>query len=471
MSNESHWEDDLTMDNATSNAPPPQSSAIADAKLTVLALMFATIMLGNTIVITSLLIRRKKLTRMYFFILHLCIADLIVAFLHVLPQLCWDVTHRFQGNDFLCKVIKFGQLLGPYLSSYILVGMAIDRYLAICFPLNSWAATRSKGMVCVAWVVSVVFSSPQMFLFSYKYVSVLKYWECWVDFTLEEERAYVTWYFVANTFVPLLVLVYTYSAICWAVWRNFRHKKNSPKGDFDSAASSSPTTATHLSVPQNVNHIQRNGSCRFKASESVNPRSHGLQRISRAKIKTVKLTVVVITCYILCSMPYTCAMMWVAYDKRAQETAFYKGGLFPVLVLVASLNSCVNPWVYLLFNKNLVHTLRHYLCCSKENEMKSHRTLATTYSRTSFSESVGPRVALQSLPPSSNNFLRVNDNKLNVRVAAVSDSALYSCEKRHSSPNLNVKSAASTLVLCSQQHHHDTQNHLKDGVTMETQCA
>ena len=40
---------------------------------------------------------------MHILIAHLSLADLFVAFFEVLPQLIWDITFRFYGNDFTCK--------------------------------------------------------------------------------------------------------------------------------------------------------------------------------------------------------------------------------------------------------------------------------------------------------------------------------------------------------------------------------
>ncbi len=47
---------------------------------------------------------------MHLFIMHLSIADLLVAFCNVLPQMAWDITYRFQGNTF---TVYFLKPLGP----------------------------------------------------------------------------------------------------------------------------------------------------------------------------------------------------------------------------------------------------------------------------------------------------------------------------------------------------------------------
>ena len=41
------------------------------------------------------------------------------------------------------------------------------------------------------------------------------------------------------------------------------------------------------------------------------PRSHSTRAISNAKIKTVKLTVVVVAGYLICSAPYVCIQLYV----------------------------------------------------------------------------------------------------------------------------------------------------------------
>ena len=67
---------------------------------------------------------------MYFFILHLSIADLLTAIGTLLPEYIWTFTTfpDFHGGNVGCKIIKYLFMVGPYLSSYTLVMTAVDRY-------------------------------------------------------------------------------------------------------------------------------------------------------------------------------------------------------------------------------------------------------------------------------------------------------------------------------------------------------
>nr|XP_027194800.1 probable serine/threonine-protein kinase DDB_G0282963 [Dermatophagoides pteronyssinus] len=200
-------------------------------KISLLALMFILIFCGNTFVLVALNNRKLRKNRMYFFLAHLSIADLVTGFFNVLPQLGWEIARRFYGGNILCKMIKFLQILGPYLSSYVLVMTAIDRYQAICHPLsNSLAHTRrSRWMVACAWIMSLLFCTPQTFIFSYQKISATSDdYECWATFPEPYmTKMYVTWYTVSVFIVPFIILTWTHYFICREIWLNWHYKRQS----------------------------------------------------------------------------------------------------------------------------------------------------------------------------------------------------------------------------------------------------
>ncbi|KAH0819198.1 hypothetical protein MTP99_002025 [Tenebrio molitor] len=331
---------------------------LARVEVATLAIIFLVTVIGNSTVLLALWTRRryagrKKLSRMYFFILHLSIADLITAFLSVLPQLAWDITYRFYGGFFLCKVIKYGQTLGPYLSSYVLMATAVDRHQAICYPLTycSWTSRRSKVMVYLAWITSLVFCIPQLTIFTYTEIGRNEY-DCWAIFQEPwGKKAYVTWYSISVFMVPLVVLIFTYTSICIEIWQSSESSLR-PR----SSQKSAPGKRTPL--------------------------------ISRAKINTVKQTIAVIVMYIACSSPFILAQLWVTWDP---ESPFIEGPVFVILALLYSLNSCVNPWIYLAFNKELPKLLlRHYTASSKNYRTAAGGNSASNSSGDAQSTSLRP---------------------------------------------------------------------------------
>ena len=55
------------------------------------------------------------MTRMYYFLVHLSIADLLTALLTLLPEIIWTATIDLYGGNAVCKITKFAQMIGPYL--------------------------------------------------------------------------------------------------------------------------------------------------------------------------------------------------------------------------------------------------------------------------------------------------------------------------------------------------------------------
>ena len=53
------------------------------------------------------------------------------------------------------------------------------------------------------------------------------------------------------------------------------------------------------------------------------PRSHSTRAISKAKIKTVKLTVVVVAGYLICSAPYVCIQLYTIFGNPTINMSKY----------------------------------------------------------------------------------------------------------------------------------------------------
>ncbi|XP_070156382.1 oxytocin receptor-like isoform X1 [Polyergus mexicanus] len=299
---------------------------LARWEIAILTSIFLVTLIGNALILFALYAKRRyqrrKFTRINFFILHLSVADLLTGLFDVLPQLAWDITFRFQGGAMLCKLIKFGQPFGLYLSSYVLTVTAIDRYYAICHPFSYCSITsrRSKMMVYGAWMLAAILCVPQVFIFSYEEI-LPDVWECWATFNLKYgERAYVTWYSIVQFLLPFIVLVYTYTKICIAIW-----------------ASNKMSGVVDLKKKKKSNFSQQNRD----------------PFISKAMLNTVKQTIIVIALYIVTGTPFIGSELWATWDPKASTSPFFTGAAFTVLCLLNSLTSCVNPWIYFAFNKDL----------------------------------------------------------------------------------------------------------------------
>ena len=302
-----------------------RNEELAKIEIAVQAVVFFLAVFGNGCVLLALFIRKKKTSRMHYFIMHLSLSDLLVAFCNILSQMIWDVTFRFQGGDFLCRFVKYIQVVVMFLSTYVLVMTAIDRYNAICRPLSNyhWTPRRVHIMIGVAWAVSLSFSAPQLFIFKWQEVRPGSgVYDC-LD-TFQEEwtiKAYITFSAFSIYIVPLGILMFCYGRICCDVWINAKTKQNCTRSPQDGGTVYKFNGSGTVTVlPRHNSHFKGSTSIR----ESDPPRSHAAHRaFSRAKMKTVKLTFVVIVAYVLCWSPFFIAQLWWAYDSKAPINSKY----------------------------------------------------------------------------------------------------------------------------------------------------
>ncbi|GFR89411.1 conopressin receptor [Elysia marginata] len=354
------------------------NEGLRKAEIGVLAAILYLALFGNGIVLLVLRLRRQKLSRMQWFIAHLAIADMFVAFFNVLPQLMWDILGTFHGNDFLCKIVAYFQLVAMYASSWVLVMAAVDRYVSICHPLTSQTLTpkRVHVMISLAWTMSLAFSLPQFFIFSYTdpygdghtcHASFVEDWGI---------QAYIVYVFLSDYAIPFVILAFCYGTICHVVSISVGSKESKivyrsvRKGNTESDSRSFRFRISfHSSTSQRSSGLlesdrmrkgamsglnRSGGSSVFGSSgqlvtspalESKKPRAY--QRgVSRSKIKTIKLTLTVVLCYLICWAPYFFVQLYSVFggEKYLEHPAVV------LLMLMASLNSCTNPWIYLAFS-------------------------------------------------------------------------------------------------------------------------
>ncbi|CAL8403233.1 unnamed protein product [Arctogadus glacialis] len=300
----------------------PRDELLAQIEITLLTVIFISAGILNVGLLLLLWKRRQQVSRMRVFVFHLCIADLVVTFFQVCPQLVWDITDRFVGPDIVCRAVKYLQVVGMFASTYMIVVMTVDRYQAICNPMVKFQRRRARWNVpiCVAWCVSLVGALPQVFIFSRVEVAPGVF-DCWAHFVQPWGlRAYVTWTTLVIFVLPVLTVVACQACICRTVQVNF-----------------------HLKTLRTVNR-----SAAGDAS-ALPSRASGVGGVSKARVKTVKMTVVIVLAYVVCWAPFFTVQLWSVWDSEAPtETA-----VFTILMLLASLNSCANPCIFLLFSGTL----------------------------------------------------------------------------------------------------------------------
>ncbi|XP_072389103.1 adipokinetic hormone/corazonin-related peptide receptor variant I [Diabrotica undecimpunctata] len=272
-------------------------------------MVFSTI--ANTTVLVLILKRRKKFpSRINMMLVHLSIADLLVTFLMMPLEIGWAATVQWLAGDAMCRIMMFFRIFGLYLSSFILVCISIDRFYAVLKPLDR-GGMREKIMVAAAWIGACICSAPQMLIFHVEvHPNVTWYYQC-VTYnafpSFAHELAYVILGMMMMYLLPLVVIIYSYASILLEIFRRTRN----PIG---------ADSVTRSSLPF----------------------------LDKAKIRTLKMTIIIVFVFFICWTPYQVMTIWYWYDHSSAEALDER--IQKALFLFACTNSCMNPVVYGLFN-------------------------------------------------------------------------------------------------------------------------
>ncbi|XP_046400825.1 gonadotropin-releasing hormone II receptor-like [Ischnura elegans] len=292
-----------------------RSSLVRASVLGVLAILS---LLGNAATIFSIERSRKhSWSTVYTLILHLSVSDLFVTVFCIAGEAGWICTVEWAAGNLACKVFKFMQMFSLYLSTFVLVLIAVDRFIAVRYPMRSLTAKRCNRYIGVVWIISCLLSIPQLFIFHvekgpfyedfYQCVTYGFYSYPW------QEQLYTTFSLVCMFVLPLVILVSTYVSTIITIARSEKV---------------------------------------FKAERGRGPRSHPTdvnrcRLMRRAKIKSLRISVVIVVAFVVWWTPYYTMMiifMFLNPGKRLSEDL--QSGIF----FFGMSNSLVNPLIYGAFH-------------------------------------------------------------------------------------------------------------------------
>ncbi|BET01232.1 receptor [Nesidiocoris tenuis] len=310
-------------------------------QFTVLWLLFASIVLGNSAVLVALLFSKSSKSRMNFFIMHLAFADLSVGLISVLTDIIWRITVEWKAGGAACKIVRFMQAVVTYSSTYVLVALSLDRLDAITRPMNfsgSWR--RARLLVGFAWTLSAIFSSPILYLYEERLIEGS--FQCWIELGSPLKwQIYMSLVALTLFVVPAFVISACYAVIVYTIW----------------------TKSVHITRDSQQTTPLKNGD---KHDEADIRRASSRGIIPRAKIKTVKMTFVIVFVFILCWSPYIVfdLLQVYGYVPRTQTNI----AVATFIQSLAPLNSAANPVIYCLFSTHICRSLGKlppfsWICC------------------------------------------------------------------------------------------------------------
>lgn len=141
----------------------PTFTAAAKARVAITWILCAVSAFCNLAVLRAARGDGRRKSHVRVLIVNLTAADLLVTFVVMPVDAVWNLTLQWLAGDFACRALMFLKLQAMYSCAFVTVVISLDRQSAILDPLAiGKARQRNKVMLCVAWVMSVVLSVPQV---------------------------------------------------------------------------------------------------------------------------------------------------------------------------------------------------------------------------------------------------------------------------------------------------------------------
>ncbi|XP_076089474.1 mesotocin receptor-like isoform X1 [Mytilus galloprovincialis] len=269
------------------------------------------ILVFNSIILI-LLLRKKQNSRMAFFVQNLAIADFCVGLIYLLPEV---IIYRFhiEWTKYTCYVLYGVKMFPIYVSTFAIITLTLDRLYVILRPISSSArgAKYRVSLIMTTWILAILLSIPYM-------VSVrFNNGKCGHDF---DKKVMLMFDISLILILPVLVIGACYTCIIVTICRRERNE------------------LLNESTKRSTNSRLKNDGQTKSTRKPL---------IAQAKIRTIKLLLIIVTAYIVCWTPVcvgTSLMMWKLIKF---------GATFQLLYVLAPLNSLVNPLVFLLLHRKI----------------------------------------------------------------------------------------------------------------------
>ncbi|KAL6114479.1 adra1a [Pungitius sinensis] len=315
---------------------------------------------GNILVILSVVCHRHLRTVTHYFIVNLAVADLLLSST-VLPfSAILEIVDRWVFGRVFCNVWAAVDVLCCTASIMSLCVISVDRYIGVSYPLrypSIMTKRRALLAVMLLWVLSIIISIGP--LFGWKEPEPEDESIC----KITEEPAYAIFSAVGSFYLPLAIILVMYCRVYVVAHRESRDLREGHK--------------TEKSDSERVILRIHRGNASVLEDESLRSRTHfalRLLKFSREK-KAAKTLGIVVGCFVLCWLPFFLVLpigsIFPAY--RPSDT------VFKITFWLGYFNSCINPIIYPCSNqefKKAFQSLLRVQCLRKTPRPHHHHHLS-----------------------------------------------------------------------------------------------
>uniref|UniRef100_A0A4W5MFX9 Probable G-protein coupled receptor 173 n=1 Tax=Hucho hucho TaxID=62062 RepID=A0A4W5MFX9_9TELE len=332
-------------------------------KLVFLGLILCVSLAGNLLV--SLLVLRDRALHKapYFFLLDLCLADVVrsaACFPFVLVSV--HNSSAWTYSAFSCKLVAFLAVLFCFHAAFMLFCVAVTRYLAIAhhrFYAKRMTVWTCAAIICMVWTLAIAMASPPVFdMGTYKFIQD-------EDQCIFEHRYLKTNDTLGFMLMLAVVVLATHGFYTKLLLFEYKHRKMKPvqlvpaisqnwtfhgPGATGQAAANwiagfgrGPMPPTLLGIRQTLHNQQHR-------------RLLGMEEV-RSERRLGRMFYIITLLFLMLWAPYMVACFWRVFVKSCSIPHRY----LSITVWMSFAQAGVNPIFCLLLNEDLRKVLRAHL--------------------------------------------------------------------------------------------------------------
>ncbi|CAF0817048.1 unnamed protein product [Adineta ricciae] len=359
------------------NVPKEYSSNLRII-LTVIFVIIAGIgLFGNSLVFLSIATNRLKFRHSptNLLLVNMSCADLLILVFNIfdIAQFALDDNWptAWHLGLFMCKIVRFIQVLGCYVSVQTLLIISIERYIAIIHPVKSSQINRRRRVCCIfilIWSIGFLAAMPNLYLLQlHSFFNRPHYFIC----GLSDDRAdahFIMFYKYTESvfffFLPAVVQTVAYMFICYKI---FLVDRVAQAHSFVQHTQKTKISAVHhqyshfklsSSFPSPINAIvSTTSSPRSPTHIITTTTTHG----NIARKKAVIMLVIIAIFYFISFSPTQINFI---YTQMNQSHHLYEYRLFFVITILLALSStAINPILFYIFNNFFRYNFNVLLRC------------------------------------------------------------------------------------------------------------
>ncbi|XP_061440684.1 cholecystokinin receptor type A [Rhineura floridana] len=367
------------------------------------SLIFLLSVLGNTLVIIVLIRNKRMRTVTNIFLLSLAISDLMLCFFCMPFTLIPNLLEDFIFGSTVCKITSYFMGVSVSVSTFSLVAISLERYGAICKPLQSrvWQ-TKSHALKVIAatWCLSFTIMTPYPIYSKLKPLYNSTANMCRIDWPSNViEQTWYIFQLLILFLIPGIVMTIAYGLISLELYRGIKFDVSQRKSSRERKSSTSSKyedgDGCYLQKGKKKKKMPlQQLSAKSSSTKIERPRSNCSTANLTAKKLVIRMLIVIVILFFICWTPVFSVNTWRAFDAELAKLLL-TGAPISFIHLLSYTSACVNPIIYCFmykrFRKGFLVT---FTCCTKQKlpvvraeiaeEEEEGKTTGATLSRYSY---------------------------------------------------------------------------------------